>query len=142
MEYLQSFEVSFRTVFAMKFVKECMTIFLLSNELYNEWGDILLMWEWGKILDGFKKLPLKPQPMGKSAFNFFVNLEEYHMQKLVNDLKSHKITMCNRLASGRNPRLLTMAKFCYNVKKKIVIWNEIMVHHNCPNQLCKVHNLT
>jgi len=79
MEYLQSFEASITTVFVVKSVKECMTIFLLSNELYNEWGGILLMWEHEKILDGFGKLPLKPQLMEKFAFNCFVSLEESHM---------------------------------------------------------------
>jgi len=44
-------------VFVVKSMKECMTIFLLSNELYTEWGEILLMWEHEKILDGFGKLP-------------------------------------------------------------------------------------
>ncbi len=135
MEYLQSFEASITIVFVVKSVKECMTIFLLSNELYNEWGEILLMWEQGKILDGFGKLPLKPQLMEKFAFNCLVSLEESHMQKLMNNLKLQKITMRNYLASGGNPHLLTMAKFCYNVKKKRVIQNEIMVHHNRPQPI-------
>jgi hypothetical protein len=63
----------------MKSMKECMTIFLLSNKFYNEWGEILLMWEHEKILDGFGKLPPKPQPMGKFAFNFLICFEESHM---------------------------------------------------------------
>jgi hypothetical protein len=90
------------------------------------------MWEHGMIGDGFGKLPLKPQTMGKFTFNYFVGLKESHMQKLMNDLKSHKITMRNCLASGENLHMFTMVEFCYNVKNRRVIWNEIMVHHNCP----------
>jgi len=37
-EYVQSFEASFTTMFAMRSMKECMAILLLSNELYDEWG--------------------------------------------------------------------------------------------------------
>jgi hypothetical protein len=44
-EYVQSFEASLTTMFVVKSMKECMTILLLSDELYNEWGEILLMWE-------------------------------------------------------------------------------------------------
>jgi len=84
---------------------------------------------------GVATLPLKPQLMEKFTLNYLVNLEESHMQKLVNNLKLHKITMHNYLASGRNPHLLTMAKFCYNVKKKKMIQNEIMVQHKHPHPI-------
>ncbi len=98
-------------MFAMRSMKECMTILLLSDEIYDEWGEILLMWEQGKILDGFKKLPLKPQPIKKSAFNCLVGLKDSRMQKLVNGLKVHEITMHDHLASGKNTHMLTMVEF-------------------------------
>jgi hypothetical protein len=89
-EYVQSFEASFTTMFVVRYMKDCMTILLLLDELYDEWGDIFLMREQGKILDGFKKLPLKPQPIKKSTFNCLVGLKESHIQKLVNGLKCTK----------------------------------------------------
>jgi hypothetical protein len=45
MEYVQSFEASLTTMFAVRSMKECMTILLLSDELYDDWGKIFLMWE-------------------------------------------------------------------------------------------------
>jgi DNA repair protein RadC len=58
------------------------------------------------------------------------------MQKLVNSLKVHEITMHDHLASGRNTHLLAMVEFCYNVKKRKMIHNEIMVQHNHPLANC------
>ncbi len=57
--------------------------------------------------------------MGKSAFNCFVGLKEYHMVKLVHGLKVHE--MWDQFAIGGNPHLLTMIEFCYNVKKRRMI---------------------
>jgi hypothetical protein len=68
----------------------------------------------GNILDGFKKLPFKPQPIEKPTFNRLVGLKESHMHKLVNDLKVHEITMHDHLVSGRNTHLFTMVEFHYN----------------------------
>jgi hypothetical protein len=36
---------------------------------------------------------------------------------------------------GRNAQLLKMTKFCYNIKKRRVIRNEIMVFHKHPQPM-------
>jgi hypothetical protein len=59
--------------------------------------------------------------MGKSTFNYLVGLKESHMVKLGHGLKAHKILLRDWLAIRGNPHLLTITKFCYNVKKKRVI---------------------
>ncbi len=51
------------------------------------------------------------------------------MVKLAYGLKAHKILLRDQPIMGRNLHLLTMTKFCYNVKKRRVIQNEIMVFH-------------
>jgi hypothetical protein len=74
--FVQSFEASLTTMFVVRSVKECMSIMLLSNLLYEEWKVILLLWEQGKILDKYGKLPSRPQLVGKSTFNCLVGLKE------------------------------------------------------------------
>jgi hypothetical protein len=51
----------------------------------------LLLWEEGKILDEYDKLPSKPQVVGKLAFNFLVGLKEFCMVNLVHGLKAREI---------------------------------------------------
>ncbi len=80
-------------MFVVQSVKECMSIMLLSNLLYEEWKEILLLWEQGKILDEYGKLPSRPQLVGKSTFNCFVGLKESHMMKLAHGLKAHEILL-------------------------------------------------
>ncbi len=70
-----------------------MSILLLLDLLYEEWKEILLLWEQGKILDGCGKLPSRPQLVGKLAFNCFMGLKESHMVKLAHGLKVHKILL-------------------------------------------------
>jgi hypothetical protein len=67
--------------------------------------------------------------MGKLKFNCLVGLEEFHMVKLVHGLKAHEILLRDWLMTRGNPHLLTMTKFCYNIKKRRVIQNVIMVFH-------------
>jgi len=43
---------------------------------------------------------------------------------------AHEILLWDQLATGGNSHLLTMIEFCYNVKKRKVIQNEIMVFNN------------
>jgi len=44
---------------------------------HEEWKEILLLWVYkGNILDNYGKLPSRPQPMGKLAFNCFMGLKE------------------------------------------------------------------
>jgi hypothetical protein len=81
-------------------------------------------------LDEYDKLPTRPQLVKKSTFNCLVGLKETHMVKLTHGLKVHEILLWDWLAMGGNPHLLTMVKFCYNIKKRRVIQNEIMVFHN------------
>jgi hypothetical protein len=42
---LQSFKASLTIMFAVWLVKECMSILLLLDMFYEEWKEILLMWE-------------------------------------------------------------------------------------------------
>ncbi len=109
-----------------------MIILLLSNMLYDEWKQILLLWEQSKILDGYAKLHARLQLVEKSAFNCFVGLKEICMVKLVHGLKVHEILLHNQLVTQGNLHLLTMTKFCYNMKKRRVVRNEIMVFHKQP----------
>jgi hypothetical protein len=70
-----------------------MSTLLFSNLFYEEWKEILLLWEQGKILDKYDKLLSRPQPMGKLTFNFLAGLKESHMVKLVHGLKAHEILL-------------------------------------------------
>jgi hypothetical protein len=70
-----------------------MSNLLLLDMLYKEWKEILLLWEHVKILDGYDKLPSRPQPVGKSTFNCLVGLQEIHMVKLTHGLKAHEILL-------------------------------------------------
>jgi hypothetical protein len=83
-------------------------------------------------LDRYGKFPSRPQPVGKSAFNYFANLKETPMVKFVHGLKAHEILLQDRRMMGSNPNLLTTIEFCYNVKKRQVIRNEIMLFHKHP----------
>jgi len=78
-------------MFTVQLVKDCMSIFLLSNLFYEKWKDILLLWEQGKILDEYGKLNSKPQLVKKLTFNCLKGLKESHMVKLAHGLKAHKI---------------------------------------------------
>jgi hypothetical protein len=62
-------------------------------------------------MDGYGKLPSKPQHMGKLTFNCLVGLKEFHMVKLTHGLKAHKILLWDRLATRGNLHFLTMTKF-------------------------------
>ncbi len=94
-----------------------MSIFLLSNLFYEKWKDILLLWEQGKILDGYGKLNSKPQLVKKSTFNCVEGLKESHMVKLAHGLKVHKILLQDQPVTKGNSHLLMMSKFYYNIKK-------------------------
>ncbi len=72
-------------------------------------------------MDGYEKLPVRPQLVGKSAFHCLVGLKESHMVKLAHGLKIYEILLWDQPVTGRNLHLLTMTKFCYNVKKRRVI---------------------
>jgi len=66
------------------------------------------LWEQGKTLDRYGKFPSRPQPVGKSAFNYLVSLKETPMVKFAHGLKSHEILLQDRPMMGSNPHLLTM----------------------------------
>jgi hypothetical protein len=70
--------------------------------------------------------------MGKSAYNYLVGFKEFHMVKLVHGLEAHEILLQDHLTTGGNLHLLTMMRFCYNVKKRREIQNEIMAFHKHP----------
>ncbi len=72
-------------------------------------------------MDNYENLPLRPQLMGKSTLNCLVGLKESHMVKLAHGLKAHEILLWDQPAMGGNLHLLTMTKFCYNIKKRRVI---------------------
>jgi hypothetical protein len=76
-----------------------------------------------------KKMPSRPQLVEKLAFNCLVGLKEIHIMKLTHGLKAHEILLQDRLAMGSNLHLLIMKNFYYNIKKRRVIRNEIMVFH-------------
>jgi len=104
---------------------------------YSKFKWSLLLWEHGKILDGYKKLPSKPQYVKKSTFNHLVGLKETHMVKFMHGLKAHEILLWDQPMMGSNLHLLTMTKFSYNMKKKRVIRNGIMVFHKNPQPMAQ-----
>jgi hypothetical protein len=55
------------------------------------------------------------------------------MVKFAHGLKVHKILLWGRPTMEGNPHLLTMTKFCYNVKKRKVIRNEMWYSINIFN---------
>jgi hypothetical protein len=57
------------------------------------------------------------------------------MVKLTHGLKPHEILLWDWLATRGNPHLVTMMQFCYIVKKRRVIRNEIMVFHRHPQPI-------
>ncbi len=64
--FLQNFEASLIIVFTVWSMKEYMLILLLLNMFYEEWKEILLLWEQGKILNGYSKLPSRPHSLWES----------------------------------------------------------------------------
>jgi hypothetical protein len=80
-------------------------------------------------LDEYNKLPSKPHPIEKSAFNWPMGLKEFHMVKLAHGLKAHIILLRDQPMTGSNLHLLMMTEFYYNIKKQRVIKNKIMVFH-------------
>ncbi len=52
------------------------------------------------------------------------------MVKFAHGLKTFEILLQDRFVTSNNKHLLTMTKFCYNVKKWRVIHNDIMIFHN------------
>ncbi len=86
----------------------------------------------GKKLDGYGKLPSKPQLMGKSKFNCLVALKKFHIVKLVHGLKAQEIVLRDQPMTRRDLHFLTMTEFCYNIKKRRVIQNIILVFHRHP----------
>jgi len=81
---------------------------------------------------GTANCPMRVHIVEKSAFNCFVGLKETYMVQLAHGLKVHEILLRDQLATWGNLHLLTMMKFCYNMKKRRVIRNEIMIFHNQP----------
>ncbi len=118
---MQNFEASLTIVFAIWSIKECMIILLFLDMFYNEWK---------MILDKYNKLLARPQPIKKSNFNYLVGLKETHIVKFAHGLKMHEILLWDQLRTGSNLHLLTMVKFWYNIKKRRVIQNKIMVFHD------------
>jgi hypothetical protein len=78
---------------------------------------------------GTKKLLPRPQLVEKLAFNCLVGLKEIHIMKFTHGLKAHEILLRDQPTTGSNLHLLIMKKFYYNIKKRRVIRNEIMVFH-------------
>jgi len=75
-----------------------------------------------------------------------VGLNETHMVKFMDGLKAHEILLQDRPTTRGNPHLLTMVGFCYNVKKRKVIQNEItqkrcgkMSNHSISTLRCCLH---
>jgi hypothetical protein len=85
-----------------------MSFLLILNMLYEEWKEILLLWEQGQILDGYNKLPSRPRLVVKSTFNCLVGFKEFHMVKLAHGLKAHKILLWDQPTIGGNPHLMTL----------------------------------
>jgi hypothetical protein len=93
-----------------------MSIFSLSNLLYEKWKDILLLWEQGKILDGYGKLNSKPQLVEKSTFNCLVGLKESHGEACT-WFEGAQIFLQYQHVTRGNSHLLMMLEFYYNIKK-------------------------
>jgi hypothetical protein len=78
----------------MESIKECMSILLSSNIVFQLWESVLLRWERCNILDGSGDIPARPpKPIGKLAFGCLANLKEKQFEKLARGLLDHTITL-------------------------------------------------
>ncbi len=107
-----------------------MSIFLLSDPIFHLW----VKWENCNILDKTGNVPTCPQmPIGKSTFGCLLNLKEKQLEKLAWDFLAKIIIIHDWLAKGRGrPDLKSMYKFTKQLMRKVVIWNEILIHFGFP----------
>ncbi len=90
-------------------------------------------WERCNILDGSGDVPTKlPKPIGKSTFVCFGNLKENQPEKLARWLISRTVVVRERPKDGGRPDLKSMYEVFRTFKRKVVIWNEIMIHFGFP----------
>jgi hypothetical protein len=101
--------------------------------IFHLWETILVEWERCNILDGSSDVPTKsPKSIRKSAFGCFANLKENQLEKLARGLISWTVTICEKPKGGGRLDLKSMYEVSKTFKRKVVIWNEIMIHFGFP----------
>ncbi len=98
---------------------------------------VFIEWENCKILDKNRDVLIHLLMLiEKSTFSYLSNLKEKQMEKLIQGLFVKTITIRDRPTKGEgSPHLKSMYKSTKKLKKKAVIWNEIMIHFNFPKPI-------
>jgi len=79
-------------------------------------GDFVAM-EVGEDFGRVWKIAFKPTTCGKVGIQLPCGIEGVSHMKLVHNLKAHEILLQDQPMTKGNPHLLTITKFCYNIKK-------------------------
>lgn len=86
----------------MESTKECMSILLSLENVFQLWESVFVKWERCNILDESGNVPARLLKLiGKSPFGCLANLKEKQFKKLVKGLLDHIITLRECLARGR-----------------------------------------
>jgi hypothetical protein len=73
---LPKFEETIKIVLNVESTKECMNIFLLTDEIFQLWQNVFLEWYRCNILNGSQDVPTRlPKPIGKFDFDYLANLK-------------------------------------------------------------------
>ncbi len=85
----------------MESTKECMSILLLSDIVFQLWESVFVKWERCNILDESGNVFNRPLKLPiKLAFGCLANLKGKKFKKLVKGLLDHIITLQECLAKG------------------------------------------
>jgi hypothetical protein len=75
-------------------------------------------------------------PIEKSAFGYLSNLKEKQLKKSAQGFLAKTIIIHDRLTKGkRQPNLKSMYEFTNQLKRRVVIRNEIMIHFGFPKPI-------
>jgi hypothetical protein len=80
-------------------------------------------------------LACPPKLIGKFAFNCLANVKEKQLEKLAKGFFSKTITLIKHPTKGGRPNLKSMHESTRLLKRKAVIWNEIMIHFGHPKPI-------
>jgi hypothetical protein len=124
-------------MFNFESTKECMNIFLLLDPIFHMWEIGFAEWDNCNILDKTRDvLTCLLAPLEKSAFGCLSNLKEKQLEKLAQGFIAKTITIHDRLTKGgRQPNLKSMYEFMNQLKRKVVIRDEIMIHFSFPKPI-------
>jgi hypothetical protein len=73
-----------------------------------------------------------PKTVRNFVFGCLVNLKEKQLKKLARGFLSKAITLKEHPTKGGRPNLKSMYEFTRRLKRKVMIWNEIMIDFGHP----------